>query len=182
VRRGDVVKAGERKTELLLGKPKGKKKKLDPPLKLPRVVLESLERHRAAQAEERRLCGSAWKGEGKYVFTSGIGTPLEHLDREFHQLCDRAGLRRIRFHDLRHSAASILIALGVHPKAIQELLRHSSIQLTMDTYGHLFEQMQQETADKMDEVLGRRKGEVEDREASQLVSELVSKPLAPKPN
>jgi integrase len=48
------------------------------------------------------------------------------------------------------SAASILIAQGVHPKAIQELLRHSSIQPTMDTYGHLFEQVQQETADKMD--------------------------------
>jgi site-specific recombinase XerC len=66
-------------------------------------------------------------------------------------------LRGIRFHGLRHSAASILIAQGVHPKAIQELLRHSSIQFTMDIYGHLFEQVQQETADKMDEVLGQQK-------------------------
>ena len=48
---------------------------------------------------------------------------------------------------------SILIAQGVHLKAIQKLLRHSSIQLTMDTYGHLFEQVQQETADTVDEVL-----------------------------
>ncbi len=89
------------------------------------------------------------------MFTSTIGTPLEQrrLDREFKLLCDAAGLRRIRFHDLRHSAASILIAQGVHPKAIQELLRHSSIQLTMDTYGHLFDEMQRETADKMDAVL-----------------------------
>jgi integrase len=80
--------------------------------------------------------------------------PLEQrrLDREFKLLCDTAGLRRIRFHDLRHSAASILIARGVHPKAIEELLRHSSIQLTMDTYGHLFDEMQRETADKMDAV------------------------------
>lgn len=84
-----------------------------------------------------------------------MGTPLEQrrLDRVFKDLCDEAGLRRIRFHDLRHSAASILIAQGIHPKAIQELLRNSSIQLTMDTYGHLFEQVQQETADKMDEIL-----------------------------
>jgi integrase len=73
--------------------------------------------------------------------------------REFQLLIERAELRRIRFRDLRHSAASILIAQGVHPKAIQELLRHSSIQLTMDTYGHLFEVVQRETADKMDEVL-----------------------------
>jgi integrase len=154
VRSGDVVKPGELKTELLLGKPKGKKKRLDPPLRLPRVVLESLRRHQAAQAEERQLAGSAWRGDGKHVFTTHLGTPLEHLDREFHLACDRAGLRRIRFHDLRHSAASILIAQGVHPKAIQELLRHSSFQITMDRYGHLFEQVQRETADKMDELLG----------------------------
>jgi integrase len=61
-------------------------------------------------------------------------------------LCDAAKLRRIRFHDLRHGAASLLIAQGVHAKAIQELLRHSSIQLTMDTYGCLLEEVQQETA------------------------------------
>jgi integrase len=174
VRRGDVVKDGERKTELLLGKPKGRKKKLDPPLRLPRIVLESLRRHQAAQAEERLLCGSAWKGDGRYVFTTHLGTPLEHLDREFHPICDKAGLRRIRFHDLRHSAASILIAQGVHPKAIQELLRHSSIQLTMDIYGHLFEQMQRETADKMDEALGGEK--------PQTVVKTVVKPGDTRPN
>ena len=152
VRRGDVVKDGEAKTERLLGRPKGKKIK---PLRLPATVLDSLERHRLKQAEERRLAGSAWKGDGNYVFTSTVGTPLEQrrLESEFKLLCDAAGLRRIRFHDLRHSAASILIAQGVHPKAIQELLRHSSIQLTMDTYGHLFDEMQRETADKMDAVL-----------------------------
>jgi integrase len=59
-------------------------------------------------------------------------------------LCDSAAIRRIRFHDLRHSAAALLIAQGVHPKAIQELLRHSSIQITMDVYGHLFDQVLQE--------------------------------------
>jgi integrase len=112
-------------------------------------------RHRAAQEEERRLAGSQWKGDGKYVFTTRVGTPLEHLSSQFRRLCDQAGLRRIRFHDLRHSAASILIAKGIHPKAIQELLRHSSIQLTMVTYGHLFEQVQRETADKMDACIGR---------------------------
>jgi integrase len=152
VRRGDEIKPGENKTELLLGKPKARKKKLDPPLRLPRVVLESLRRHQAKQAEEQRVCGSAWRGDGK--FTTRFGTPLEHIDREFHALCDTACLRRIRFHHLRHSAALILIAQGVHPKAIQELLRHSSIQLTMDLYGHLFEQAQRETADKMDAALG----------------------------
>jgi integrase len=153
VRRGDLVQEGEARTERLLGQPKGKKAL---PLRLPMVVLEALRRHYARQHEERRLAGTRWKGDGTYVFTSTVGTPLEQrrLDRIFKDLCDQAGLRQIRFHDLRHSAASILIAEGVHPKAIQELLRHSSIQLTMDTYGHLFEQVQQETADKMDEVFG----------------------------
>jgi len=154
VRRGDVVKEGESKTERLLGRPKGKKIKT---LSLPAAVLEGLEHHRARQAEERLLAGTAWKGDGKYVFTSTVGTPLEQrrLAHEFGDLCDAAVLRRVRFHDLRHSAASILIAQGVHPKAIQELLRHSSIQLTMDTYGHLFDEVQRETAAKMDAVLRR---------------------------
>jgi integrase len=153
VRRGDVVKEGEPKTERLLGQPKGKKVKS---LRLPLALVQALERHRTAQVEERRLAGSAWIGEGKYVFVSRVGTPLEQrrVDRLFKDLCDAAKLPRIRFHDLRHSAASMLIAQGVHPKAIQELLRHSSIQLTMDTYGHLFDQVRQETADKMDEILG----------------------------
>jgi integrase len=152
VRRGDVVKEGEAKTERLLGQPKGKKVHS---LRLPAVVLDALRRHQTRQEEERSLAGIAWKGDDKYVFVSSIGTPVEQrrLDRLFKDLCDGAGLRRIRFHDLRHSAASILIAQGVHPKAIQELLRHSSIQLTMDVYGHLLAQVQQETADKMDEIL-----------------------------
>jgi integrase len=169
VRRGDVVKDGEAKTERLLGQPKGKKIK---PLRLPIAVFNALESHRLKQADERRLAGNAWKGDGKYVFTSTVGTPLEQrrLDREFKLLCDGAGLRRIRFHDLRHSAASILIAHGVHPKAIQELLRHSSIQLTMDVYGHLFDEMQRETADKMDAVLGVEKAP---KEGSTVVKTVV---------
>src|SRR5262249_36470174 len=148
VRRGDAVKDGEAKTERYLGQPKGKKIHS---LKLPQVVLEALQRNLVKQDQERRLVGSAWKGDGRYVFTSLIGTPLEQrrLDRIFKDLCVAANLRPIRFHDLRHSAAAILIAQGVHPKAIQELLRHSSIQITMDIYGHLFERVQQETADKM---------------------------------
>jgi integrase len=156
VRRGDVVKDGEAKTERLLGQPKGKKIKS---LRLPLALVEALERHRAAQREERLLAGSAWSGTGEYVFTSRVGTALEQrrVQRVFVELAAAAGLRRIRFHSLRHSAASMLIAQGVHPKAIQELLRHSSIQLTMDTYGHLFDEVQRETADKMDAILSVKK-------------------------
>ena len=123
-------------------------------LRLPAIVLDALKRRRASQEDEHRLAGTSWKGDGGYVFTSSVGTPLEQkrVDRIFNDVTAAAGLRQIRFHDLRHSAASILIAQGVHPKAIQELLRHSSIQLTMDTYGHLFDQVRRETADKMGAV------------------------------
>jgi integrase len=156
VRRGDVVKEGESKTERLVGQPKGKKIHS---LRLPLVVANALRWHRERQQEERTLAGTKWKGDGRYVFTSTIGTPLEprRLNRIFKDLCQPAGLRAIRFHDLRHSAASILIAEGVHPKAIQELLRHHSMQFTMDIYGHLFEQARQETADTMDKVLSQEK-------------------------
>jgi integrase len=162
---------GESKTERLLGRPKGKKIHS---LRLPALVLDALRQHHTRQQEERALAGKSWKGDGRYVFTSSVGTPLEQRrhDRIFKDLCATAGLRQIRFHDLRHSAASILIALGVHPKAIQELLRHSSIQLTMDTYGHLMEQVQQETADKMDEVLGGKLAENQAHKVSDKVSNL----------
>jgi integrase len=152
-----------------VGQPKGRKVHS---LRLPAVVPEELHQHQARQLQERRLAGTSWKGDGRYVLTSMVGTPLEpaNLDRTFKNLCDRAGLRRIRFHDLRHSAASILIAEGVHPKAIQELLRRSSIQITMDVYGHLVEQVQQETANKMDAVLRATEREGEIHKVSDKVS------------
>jgi integrase len=169
VRRGDVVKEGEAKTERLLGGPKNKKIES---LRLPAALVESFERHRARQQEERRLAASSWKGDGRFVFTSTVGTPLEQraLERQFKKLSDHALLRRIRFHDLRHSAASILIAQGVHPKAIQQLLRHSSIQVTMDVYGHLFDAVEEETANKMDEVLRGNPAEARPHTVSDKVS------------
>jgi integrase len=98
--------------------------------------------------------------DGSYVFVSTVGTPVEgnHVAAMFHKITQRAGLRTIRFHELRHSAASILIAMGVHSKAIQALLRHSSHEITMNLYGHLSESVHQETADKMDVALCGTKG------------------------
>lgn len=70
-----------------------------------------------------------------------------------HDLMSKAGLPRMRFHDLRHSAATILLTKGVHPKIVQELLGHSSISMTMDTYSHVLPLMQQDATDKMDDEL-----------------------------
>jgi len=65
---------------------------------------------------------------------------------------EASGIRRIRFHDLRHTYASLLIEQGAHPKYIQEQMGHSSIKVTMDTYGHLFPNRERGWADKLDEA------------------------------
>lgn len=70
-------------------------------------------------------------------------------------LLEKAGLpTTLRFHDLRHTAATLLLAQGVHPRAIMELLGHSSITVTMNVYGHVLPAMMREAADKMEAILG----------------------------
>lgn len=82
--------------------------------------------------------------ENGYVFVSTVGTPINprNLLRQFKTLLDKAGIRDIRFHDLRHSCATFLIASGVHPRAIMEILGHSQISTTMNVYGHLLQEVQ----------------------------------------
>jgi len=87
------------------------------------------------------------------VFPNEAGRPLERQNfarRHFRPLLDRAGLRPIRFHDLRHSAATLLLSEGVHPKVVQERLGHATISTTMDIYSHVMPTMQQETAARLD--------------------------------
>ena len=74
------------------------------------------------------------------------------MDR-FKRLLKVAELPNIRFHDLRHSAATILLGMGIHPKIVQELLGHSSISMTMDVYSHVLPSMQQEAMSKLDGLL-----------------------------
>jgi len=158
VRLGQEARPGERRTEVLLVTPKTPRSRRT--ITLPDILLESLKAHWQKQREERLLAGSIWR-DTNYVFTSTVGTALDQrrLTRVFSQIAgaarlpDESPLPKIRFHDLRHSAASLLIAQGVHPRAIMELLGHSTITLTMDTYGHLFESVNRETAEKMDAIL-----------------------------
>src|SRR5258707_7738245 len=90
-----------------------------------------------------------------YVFCNLHGTHLNpnHVVEEFKKLLNRAGLPNIRFHDLRHSAATLLLSLGVHPKVVQELLGHTQISMTMDVYSHVLPGMQQDAMSKLDAAL-----------------------------
>ncbi len=82
------------------------------------------------------------------VFTTSVGTALDgrNVYRYFQRALAKAGLPRMRFHDLRHACASLLIAQGVHAKVISATLGHSNIGITMDIYGHLFSDVQREAA------------------------------------
>ena len=118
-------------------------------------ALEALRSHRARQNEERLRVGPLWQDNG-LVFPSGVGTPLSggNLNRAFKALLKRAGLPGIRFHDLRHTCATLLLRQGVNPKFVQELLGHADISLTLNVYSHILPDMGDAAAGAMDAVLG----------------------------
>jgi integrase len=98
------------------------------------------------------LCGLG----SNSVFTSLRGGPVEpsEINHALTRELRRAGLPHIRVHDLRHTTASILLEAGTHPKIVQDLLGHSTIRLTLDTYSHLTPPLHQASARTMDFVLG----------------------------
>ncbi|CAA9572151.1 MAG: Integrase [uncultured Thermomicrobiales bacterium] len=120
-------------------------------LSLSSVLLAALRAHRTRQLEERLAAGPTWKDQG-LVFPSTVGTAIEprNLTRHFKGVLQAAGLPNIRFHDLRHAAASLLVAQGVHPRVVMEILGHSQISLTMNTYAHVLPETQREAAGFMD--------------------------------
>jgi integrase len=122
---------------------------------LPEVVVVALRAHRTGQKIERLVAGSRWVDSG-HVFATTIGTPIEAaaVTRAFRRALKRAGLPHSRFHDLRHAAATFLLAGGFTLEDVKNLLGHSSIVLTSDTYGHVLEQRQRQVALGMDAVLG----------------------------
>ena len=120
---------------------------------VPKLVLERVLAHRTRQDEERQLAGSAWRETGM-VFTTHKGTLLEprNMLREYYRLRDRAQLPKIRFHDLRHSAATILKMAGIPDEVIQKLLGHASVRTTQEIYMHRTPAAEKRSADKMDEI------------------------------
>ena len=98
--------------------------------------------------------GEAWHDSG-LVFTSPIGTPLDprNVTREFRSMLIAASVPLVRFHDLRHTAATLLLSQGVDPRTIMETLGHSQISLTLNTYSHVLPALQAAAADKLDAIL-----------------------------
>ena len=105
-------------------------------IKLPEVAKRSLKKHRKAQLEERMKLAGLWEDNG-LVFATRLGTPVgrqELVMRSFKPLLIKAGLPDIRFHDLRHTCATLLLGKGVHAKFVQELLGHATISATIEKY------------------------------------------------
>jgi integrase len=124
-------------------------------MNLPPTLIEALRAHRGRQAERRLQIGEAYQ-DHDLIFCTALGMPLDRgnvVKRDFLPVLKEAGLRRIRFHDLRHTFATLLIDQGESPKYIQTQLGHASIQVTMDRYGHLLPDVHQQAAQRLEDSL-----------------------------
>jgi integrase len=118
-------------------------------------AIESLKAHKQRQVEQVASAKGHWR-DPNLVFASTIGTPLDPsnlVDRSFKPLLKQAELPDIRFHDLRHACATLLLSEGVPVKVVQEILGHSSVSVTMDVYSHVLPEMQEKAAALMDGLL-----------------------------
>lgn len=123
---------------------------------LPSQVIEELRKHKVAQAKEKLQLGAEYNDTDLVVATSH-GTPVtaRALDKSWYELRERANVPCIRFHDLRHTHASLMLLLGTHPKVVSERLGHANIGITLDTYSHVMPGLQEAAATQFgDEIFG----------------------------
>jgi integrase len=106
--------------------------------------------HRKRQLEERLAWGPAWQDSG-YVFTTEDGRVLhpQRVTQVFKRLASEAGFPPIRLHGLRHTAATLALTAGIHPKVVSERLGHATVGITLDTYSHVGEGLQEEAASRV---------------------------------
>ena len=122
---------------------------------LSKLAVSVLSAQRVRQAEDRLLVGPAWEDHG-LVFATQLGTPLEprNVNRRFSTARSAAGLEWVRLHDLRHAFATFLLDQGEELRTVMDLLGHSTIRLTADTYGHVLPSRARSAVDAIDRVLG----------------------------
>ncbi|MCX4477950.1 site-specific integrase [Streptomyces cellulosae] len=125
-------------------------------LPLPALCLKALRMRRAQQIGDRKAAGELWQNSHDLVFTTKYGTPIEpgNLTRMFALRARRAGLREIPLRNTRHTCSSLLVALKVHPKVAQRILRHSQIAMTMEVYAEASEEEVRAAIGKLSDVMG----------------------------
>jgi integrase len=147
---------------------------------LPVFVLEALKEHRTRQLEERLQAGPSWE-DHDLVFSNVYGNFFNpsHLGTDFHKLLKKAKLPMVRFHDLRHTAASLLLKMSVSPKMVQEILGHSDIEMTLGIYSHVLPGMHEEAMEKMDQLFNNL---IDDNEkAMEKMDQLFNNPIDDDP-
>jgi integrase len=117
-------------------------------------AINKLRTHLEQQDSDRLFAGDQWQENGM-LFSTKIGTPMfpANMYKDFKILLKKLDLPDIRFHDLRHTAATLMLQQGIHPKIVQERLGHSDIGMTLNTYSHVLPSMQEDAAEKLDELL-----------------------------
>lgn len=117
-------------------------------------TVRMLREHRKHQIETRLSLGPAYNDQN-LVFANALGNPIPPyiVSEKFNILIKRIGLSPLRFHDLRHTSATLLLRAGVHPKIVSERLGHSGVAITLDTYSHVLPDLQSEAANLMDKLL-----------------------------
>jgi integrase len=141
------------KGKVSLGEPKTAKSRRT--VKLTAISAAALQEHLSRQLEEIDRVGPLYSDDG-LVFATERGTPVNPTNlrqRSFAPLLERANLRKIRFHDLRHTCATLLLGKNINPKIVSEMLGHSSISITLDTYSHVLPDMQDSAARALEDAL-----------------------------
>jgi integrase len=142
-----------RRGRLFLGDPKTKRSRRT--VRLTKSAVEALKRHLAHQMEQMERLGDLYKDQG-LVFATGRGTlvnPSNLRKRSFAPLLEKAGLPSVRFHDLRHTCATLLLSRNVNPKIVSEMLGHATVSITLDTYSHVLPNMQDGAARALEDAL-----------------------------
>ena len=141
------------KGRLLLGEPKTKRSRRT--VRLTETATKALEEHLARQIAEIERLGDLYEDQG-LVFATQRGTlvnPSNLRKRFFVPLLNKAGLPSIRFHDLRHTCATLLLSRNVNPKVVSEILGHATVAITLDTYSHVLPNMQDGAARALQDAL-----------------------------
>jgi integrase len=126
-------------------------------IQLTTLAADALQRHHEQQDYQRSALADEWRGRD-LIFCTDYGLPLDstNVSQTLHRALKANGLRQIGLHELRHSAASLMLAEGVPLKVVQEVLGHSSYTLTANTYSHIAPELQRDAANRLDSLFMRR--------------------------